>query len=113
MTRLAKAAAVLWLASACAGESASLPRTASARNPEAPLYCVRYWAEARYRNYGYDHIVHLGNGCAKVAICDVATNVNPTPIRVRLQPDELREVLTFRGSPAQEFVPHVSCWLEK
>lgn len=83
------------------------------RDPDAPVYCVQAWSEARYRNYGYDHIVHLYNGCAAFADCRVSTNVAPKPVRVRLKPAELREVITYRGSPAQEFIPRVECWLDK
>ena len=31
------------------------PATAEPRTPP----CLRSWPEVRYRNYGYDHIVHL------------------------------------------------------
>lgn len=83
------------------------------RDPDAPVYCVQAWTEARYRNYAYDHIVHLYNGCTAFATCEVATNVAPKPVTVRVKPGELKEVLTYRGSPSQEFVPRVRCALEK
>jgi hypothetical protein len=76
---------------------------------EQSLRCVEFWPEARYRNYGYDHLVHLWNRCSVRATCDVASDVNPTPTRVELRPREAIEVLTFRGSPAREFTPKVQC----
>lgn len=88
-------------------------RSSEGRDPNAPLYCIQAWTEARYRNYGYDHIVHIYNGCSAFATCQVSTNVAPKPIKVRVQPGELREVLTFRGSPSQEFVPRVYCVLDE
>ena len=94
---------------ACARTSSSV---AQAKDPDVPVPCIQAWPEARYRNYAYDHIVHVFNGCARWATCDVSTDVNPEPIRVRLRPREHQEVLTFRGSPSSEFVPNVRCWLD-
>ncbi|GMV17254.1 MAG: hypothetical protein AMXMBFR56_54780 [Polyangiaceae bacterium] len=88
-------------------------RTTEARDPEAPVYCVQAWTEARYRNYGYDHIVHLYNGCASFATCQVSTNVAPKPIVVRIKPAALIEILTYRGSPSTEFVARVTCVLDE
>lgn len=88
-------------------------RPSEARDPDAPVYCVQAWTEARYRNYGYDHIVHIYNGCTAFATCDVSTNVAPKPVKVRIKPGELKEVLTFRGSPSQEFVPKIHCELDE
>lgn len=73
--------------------------------------CVRVWSEARYRNDGYDHIVHISNGCPATAICDVSTNVNPAPTRVVVPPEQHVEVLTFRGSSARDFSVHAECGL--
>jgi hypothetical protein len=75
--------------------------------------CVASWGEARYRNAGYDHIVHIQNRCEKTVLCRVTTNVNPDPVEGTVAPREEREVLTFRGSPAREFVPKVDCRLLK
>lgn len=73
--------------------------------------CIQVWGEARSRNAGYDHIVHINNRCDDSAVCDVATDVNPVPIRVTVPPNQEVEVLTFRGSPAREFIPKVDCRL--
>ena len=88
-------------------------RAAEGRDPDAPIYCIQAWTEARWRNYAYDHIVHLFNGCTAFATCKVSTNVAPTPVSVRLKPAEAKEVLTFRGSPSQEFLPRVYCVLDE
>ncbi len=109
-TPLAALALALGLGLGACGRTA--PSVAKARDPGAPLPCVYFWPEARARGYGYDHIVHVQNGCSRPAVCDVSTNLNPGPIRVRVEPREHREVLTFRGSPAREFVPTVRCWLD-
>jgi hypothetical protein len=66
-------------------------------------------AEARYANYGYDHIVHLANRCDAAFVCSVSTDVNPTPIEARLGGGKTTEVLTFRGSPARVFTPRAVC----
>lgn len=109
--RLRAAALVALALLAPASASGRSPR--EARDPDAPIYCVQAWTEARYRNYGYDHVVHIYNGCATFATCQVSTNVAPKPITVRLKPSEYQEVLTFRGSPTSEFVPSVRCELDE
>jgi hypothetical protein len=81
-----------------------------AETPSLPA-CITYWPEVRYRNYGYDHIVHLANGCPAQAICSVSTDVNPNPIQVTVPSHEEIEVLSVRGSPAREFTPRVECGL--
>jgi hypothetical protein len=71
--------------------------------------CVGVSSRAVYRNYGYDHIVYLTSRCDRAATCDVSTDVNPTAEHVTVPPKERIEVLTFRGSPASAFTPHVTC----
>lgn len=71
--------------------------------------CMRVWPEARYVPYGYDQIVHLRNDCRTQAVCDVSTDVNPTPTEVAVRPGEQVEVLTMRASPSREFTPDVEC----
>lgn len=85
----------------------------AAEEPQVTVACVRAWPEARYRNYGYDHIVHLHNACSSAALCEVTTDVAPDPIQVHLAVDEKREVLTYRGSPSSQFTFQVSCELEE
>lgn len=73
--------------------------------------CIDSWAESRYRNYGYDHIVHIHNRCERAATCEVSTNVNPVSQHVTVLPKHDVEVLTFRGSPSRDFAPRVECEL--
>ncbi|MFW5926139.1 MAG: hypothetical protein ACOCV4_08220 [Myxococcota bacterium] len=74
--------------------------------------CVQYWGEARYGAYGYDHVVHVANGCDEDARCRVASNVNPDWQRVTVPADAKKEVVTYVGSPAREFTPYVQCELK-
>ncbi len=92
------------------GETAEdLPVDSAAAAPDQDPSCVAFWPEVRYRNYGYDHIVHLANRCAVPAHCRVSTDVNPEAIEVQVPSHGQTEVLTFRGSAARQFVPRVEC----
>jgi hypothetical protein len=91
--------------------SASASDAVASGSNQRSLRCIDAWGEARYANYGYDHIVHLRSRCHVRAVCDVATNVNPQPIRVSVPAGREVEVLTYRGSPVREFSPKVSCAL--
>ncbi|MFH2009514.1 MAG: hypothetical protein ABI333_23175 [bacterium] len=71
--------------------------------------CISTWAEARYRAYGYDHIVHIRSRCKKAAVCDVSTDVSPKVQKVGVGAGAHVSVLTFKGSPARSFTPRVSC----
>lgn len=90
---------------------AAFPACSEPRVPEASqkVKCVDSWAEARYRNYAYDHVVHLLSRCRTEVVCFVSTNVNPSAVRVELPAGAEMEVLTYRGSPAREFTPNVRC----
>jgi hypothetical protein len=89
---------------------ASVASDAEVAAPSASQICiVRYWTEARWRNYGYDHIVHLQNGCRHALRCAVSTDVAPRPVVVSLPSASQREVLTFLGSPARAFSASVAC----
>lgn len=94
----------------------SVPWDATAQDggtptPPAPA-CVSWRKEAHDSGAGYDHLVHVRNGCDAPVTCAVSTNVNPEPQRVRVQPGHEEAVLTFRGSPAYEFTPRVDCTLQ-
>ena len=78
---------------------------------QPPPACVQFWGEARYRNYGYDHIVHFANTCHALARCEVSSDFTRTPVHVEIKPGELSEVVLARGSPASEFTPRVTCGL--
>lgn len=71
--------------------------------------CVRTWLEVRYRNFGYDHVVHLVSECQAQVVCRVSTNSNPDGLEVVVPAGEAVEVITFVGSPAREFTASVSC----
>lgn len=81
------------------------PAVADGNLPE----CVRVWGEARYRNSGYDHIVHVNNGCSAPALCEISTSANPTHTRLTVLPRQEVELLTFQGSPARDFDVHAEC----
>ena len=95
------------VASACS--AAATPPIRSAEAGQQDPSCVEAFPEVRYRNYGYDHIVHLYSRCDVRAYCAVSTDANPTAVEVVVPPREHVEVLTLRGSPAREFTPKVSC----
>lgn len=74
-----------------------------------PAACVEARGEVVYGALGYDHYVSLKNACDRAFSCNVRTNVNPTPIEVVVPPNQTVSILTFRGSPAREFTPYVTC----
>ena len=76
---------------------------------ENPAACVTAHGRVIYGALGYDHYVELENTCARAFACTVSTNVNPTPIDVVVPDLGTVSVLTFRGSPAREFMPYVTC----
>ena len=78
----------------------------------ALLVCISVWPEARYV-VGYNHIVHVANACDSAFVCDVSTDVNPEPQRVRVPAHTEIEVVTFLGSPSRVFVPKVECDVER
>ena len=74
-----------------------------------PAGCVDVSGQARFASVGYDHIVTLKSDCKKTVKCQVRTNVNPEPASVELAPAAEERVVTWRGSPAREFQPDVTC----
>jgi hypothetical protein len=77
--------------------------------PSKPGGCVDVHSDASFASVGYDHIVTLKSGCKRAMTCTVTTNVNPEPALVELAPGEEQSVVTWRGSPAREFTPNVTC----
>jgi hypothetical protein len=109
MTNVRCASLLLLALLACAPEPPpEHPRLAQAEEPD----CIRYWAEARYRHPGYDHVVTIDNACVARAYCQVSTNVDPDPVLVVVEATAHVEVLTRRGSPTPEFTPRVTCEIE-
>jgi hypothetical protein len=107
-----RAKATALLASAAVLASTLVPAGAAEPAQNGGAQCVRWRADAIYRNAGYDHVVTLFNGCSAPAVCTVTTNVNPDPISAQVAPGKEAEVLTFRGSPAREFDARVRCAIE-
>lgn len=71
--------------------------------------CVSVRTEAIYGAYGYDHHVHLHNGCDKAVRCEVTTNSNPEVTTVIVGKGEGTDVLMFRGSPASQVTANAKC----
>lgn len=88
-----------------------LPPIAKAESTPPPPQpsCVRFWPEARYRSYAYDHVVHLESECVRSTSCNVSTNVNPAVIVVAIDPGQHLEVVTARGVNSSDFTPLVQC----
>jgi hypothetical protein len=101
-TRVARAAGIACMVAVIPGVALS-----EGSHPD----CIQVWGESRFRDYGYDHIVHLNNECDSTALCDITTNVNPVTQRVLIPSKQAVDVLTFRGSPSREFVPTAECEL--
>lgn len=98
---------VLALVAAMVAVGVDAPHQSSAADGGAD--CVKVRPEVRYGALGYDHIVHLRNVCDHTYQCAVKTNVNPQPIDVAVPARFEVQVVTFRGSPAREFVAYVDC----
>lgn len=80
---------------------------ASAR--EQQVTCVRSWSEVRQANRGYDHVVHLYNGCEVRVRCEVTSDVNPRGVRLVVPVYQHREVVLTRNSSFGEFAASVEC----
>ena len=87
----------------------AFPALANPPPSAATVDCVVVRGEASFASVGYDHLVHLTNNCKKRAACSVKTDVNPDVAQVELAPGESQTLVTWRGSPAREFKPDVSC----
>jgi hypothetical protein len=104
-----KARSLAILAALALGVSAVAGSRALAEG-DAGLTCIVSWPEVRYRNYGYDHTVHLRSRCKLTAFCEVSSDVSPKPIEVVVAPRERKDVLVLRGSPTRQFTQRVRCW---
>ena len=71
--------------------------------------CVHVRPEAVQSAYGYDHHVHLHNGCDQAVRCEVTTNSNPEIHTVALGKGEAQDVVMFRGSPASQVNANAKC----
>jgi hypothetical protein len=88
----------------------ALGSSSPAQTPRTPA-CIQSWAETRYRDYGYDHIVHIANTCQARAVCFVSSNLNPTPLKVDVPVAQQIEVLAARSSTPRDFTPQLACGL--
>ena len=105
------AAVVVVVATSLSAPSRGLALEDAAAAPASVPACISWNKEARYRPYGYDHIVHIRNDCSQSARCVVTTDVNPSPIAVVVAAGTEVEVVTFVGSPASAFEANVECKL--
>lgn len=71
--------------------------------------CISYWGEARFGGVGFNHIVHIANRCETTAVCDVSTDIAPTPRTVTVPGGRTVQVVTYLDSPSSKFTPHVTC----
>ncbi|NUP13114.1 MAG: hypothetical protein HOW73_44300 [Polyangiaceae bacterium] len=106
---LAGSAAIPAAAQAPSAEPQTPQAAPDDAQPAQSTACVVTWTESRYRNYGYDHIVHLDNECIETAECTITTDSNPSPVTAQVPPNNHIEVLMFRGSPSRSFVAKVDC----
>lgn len=110
MRPLLLGAALLTAVSLCpAAPVAATSPLAHAGEMAASACLIRYWLEARQRYPGYDHLVHIHNGCRMSVQCSVTTNVNPKTIRTSVPAGARKAVVTYRGSPAPKFTASVYC----
>lgn len=101
------AVAVLSLA-ALVCENACAQRTTQLRAPPSDAgphkgnpACVRVRLQNIY-SIGYEHRVVVDNGCSQTVACDVATNVDPSPMySLTVAPGQSGYVTTRRGAPGQ------------
>lgn len=100
--------ALIACAALCSGASAD-DGERPGKPPSDVSKCVKVRTEALYIAYGYDHHVHLTNGCDKAVRCEVTTSSNPQPTTVTLAAGEHQDIVMFRGSPASEVNANVKC----
>jgi hypothetical protein len=91
--------------SVSAGAGASEPPPCPVNPP-----CISSRTEARPAN-GYDHLVHISNGCDAVAECSVSTDVSPAVKNVTIAPGTEQTVVTARRAPTPDFAATVACSL--
>jgi len=113
MTPLASSASLLryWIVGAFLLFAIATAVDAAIAEPATTPDCIRFWPEARYQNYVYDHIVHVLNGCEVQAMCFVSSDVVQDAVRVTIDPGDESLVWLLRGAPTAEFTPRVECRL--
>jgi len=77
--------------------------SAGADSPVKVGDCAAVTASARFKGYGYTHIVTLSNSCQRAVSCEVWTDVDPTPhVTLQAKPGQSADVVIRNGSPASE-----------
>jgi len=81
----------------------SFATAAAADSPQQVGDCATVTASARFKAYGYTHVVTLSNGCQRAVSCEVWTDVDPSPhFTLEAKPGKSAEVVIRNGSPASE-----------
>lgn len=88
-----------------AGTALGQPSAAIGDRPD----CVTAVGRVVNTGFGFNHSVHVSNGCSFAVDCHVSTDVNPHVNDIHLAPGASTDVATFLGSPASTFVPNVVC----
>ena len=93
----------LWGGSSAAAE----PRRPGAQDPQV---CAKVTVTARFEAYAYTHVIELHNTCRRAVVCQVWTDVDPTPKQtLRAKPGERVATVTRKGSPSREVYVDRSC----
>ncbi len=96
----------------------TLPAVADGKDTPTPSKsdvsaCAKVEASARAQGFGYTHLVTLTNRCDKPVVCEVWTDVDPSPqYTLRAAPGQSDEVITRKGSPAREVRAGSRCRIE-
>ncbi len=89
------------------------PLPSAAHTPAADALAtvcfVHHSTEVIRRAYGFDHIVHISNGCEVAVACTVRTSANQAETSVTVRGGTRVSVLTQRGSPSSKFSAAVYC----
>jgi hypothetical protein len=76
---------------------------------EAPA-CVTVRGEPRFQGYGQTHVVIVKNACGRHIVCEVYTDVDPSPrYTLVVAPGKTEEMVTRQGSPSSAFKPGYRC----
>lgn len=75
----------------------------------AETACVEIGGASVWGGVGWNHLVYLTGRCTETVVCTVSTNVDPAPQEVTVPLNVTVLVVTAVNSPAQAFVPNVSC----
>jgi hypothetical protein len=77
--------------------------------PSKKVCVVSHSKEVRYRPFGYDHIVHISNGCDVTVACRIRASSRSGEMQVDVPAHKRVSVTVKTGSPAREFSVAVYC----